>query len=175
MFVADSDQHMILVLDDHGRELQRFGSRGSGPQSFYYPNGLSASRDGVFYIADTRNTRVVLATAQGATIRSFTSGGDGRFPTYVALTPDGMIGVVNNKLTLQFHGGEVAIFDPEGKPLRKVALPEDADPQGITFDGRSWLVTDMHGWRVLKIARDGTYEGELQSPELAKIFASYDH
>jgi thiol-disulfide isomerase/thioredoxin/DNA-binding beta-propeller fold protein YncE len=75
--LADGGHHQIVLLDDSGKELARYGSGQTGfrdgPQheaSFNHPQGLIASDDAIF-VADTENhavRRVDLASSEITTL-----------------------------------------------------------------------------------------------------------
>lgn len=74
--VADSGHHQIVVLDDDGYEIQRYGNGEPGHRdggveaSFNAPEGLSCDQDFI-YVADTRNhaiRRIDRATGETDTL-----------------------------------------------------------------------------------------------------------
>jgi DNA-binding beta-propeller fold protein YncE len=60
IWLADENNHRILVLDRQGRSLGVLGTgRGRGPNAFYKPEAVLA-RDGHVWVIDTYNDRIVL-------------------------------------------------------------------------------------------------------------------
>jgi len=60
--VVDNGNHRILVLNSKLQPLYDFGGHPSGPDapagSFEYPQGIAMDANGLFYIADTDNSRI---------------------------------------------------------------------------------------------------------------------
>lgn len=173
LVVSDSDQHRMLMLDSGGVEKKRFGSRGRNKDQFSYPNGISIAAGGRVLIADTRNHRIVIASRDGIVLDSFPSGGDARFPTYVAVAPDGGIAVVNKEERVKFQGGEIVLFEANGAPKKTIHLPKGTDPEGIAFFDDGWIVADVAGWRLLRLSREGEQRGELGGPDFRAALAAY--
>jgi DNA-binding beta-propeller fold protein YncE len=101
VFVADEDADAIIRLDGAGRELARFGERGSFPGLFNAPRGLAVLGD-CLYVTDELNHRVTIHAYDG-TFRSFWGmhavvprEGEGKihYPTAVAFAPDGAFAYV---------------------------------------------------------------------------------
>ncbi len=71
IYVADSGNHRIQVLDQNGQFLLKWGSEGSKPSQFSEPWGLAVADDGTVYVADTWNHRVQSFSPTGQFLNSF--------------------------------------------------------------------------------------------------------
>jgi uncharacterized protein (TIGR03663 family) len=58
LYVADSGNNRIQVLDPDGNLVRAWGSAGAGPGQFQEPWGIAVGDDGRVYVADTWNHRV---------------------------------------------------------------------------------------------------------------------
>jgi DNA-binding beta-propeller fold protein YncE len=94
-----------------GDELAHWGSGGSGPGQFSYPEGIAIDAAGTLFISESNNNRVQMFQRGGAFLGSFGSQGaeDGQFmnPVGVAVDSQGHIFVAdfsNNRIQ-KFAGG----------------------------------------------------------------------
>lgn len=115
LFVVDTGAHAVVVFDASGREVSRFGRRGSGDGEFNHPTDVAVhARTGVV-VADTLNFRVQRFTPEGAHLATLGARGDGAgsfaLPKGVAVDREGRIYVVD----AQFEN--VQIFNPDGQLL----------------------------------------------------------
>ncbi|MBL9121209.1 MAG: hypothetical protein JNL80_14970 [Phycisphaerae bacterium] len=105
VFVADEDANAIIRLDGAGREVARFGERGSFPGLFNAPRGLAIAGQ-CLYVTDELNHRITVHDFDG-TFRSFWGmhavvprEGEGKihYPASIAIAPDGMSAYVAEPL-----------------------------------------------------------------------------
>jgi uncharacterized protein (TIGR03663 family) len=59
IYVADSKNSRIVVLDPNGGLLRALGTRGAGDGQVNEPSGVAVGPDGMVYVADTWNHRIV--------------------------------------------------------------------------------------------------------------------
>src|SRR5207244_1366631 len=59
LYVADTKNSRIQVLDGDGRFLRQIGSKGAGPGQFNEPCGVAVDAQGEIWVADTWNMRIV--------------------------------------------------------------------------------------------------------------------
>ena len=52
VFVPDTHYHRILVFDEQGNELNRFGRFGTGPGEFVYPTDVVFGPEGELYVSE---------------------------------------------------------------------------------------------------------------------------
>ena len=65
LYVTDSGNNRIQVLDVNGNFLRAWGSAGSGPGQFQDPWGIAVNSAGQVYVADTWNHRIQVFDQQG--------------------------------------------------------------------------------------------------------------
>ncbi|NIP86573.1 MAG: 6-bladed beta-propeller, partial [Planctomycetales bacterium] len=120
LYVADSGNNRIQVLDPEGNFVRAWGSAGSGPGQFQEPWGIAVSDAGRVYVADTWNHRVQVFDLEGNLLSSWGSFMDtqgqadaepGVFwgPRDVALDDDGRVYVADT------GNKRVQVFSPEGE------------------------------------------------------------
>ena len=77
LYVCDSDNHRIQVFDRDLKFLRCFGSLGSNPGQFNWPDNIDCDASGHLYVTDLRNQRVQCLTADGDSIRCIGREGSG--------------------------------------------------------------------------------------------------
>ena len=70
MYVSDNYNHRIQKFTTNGKFLSKFGSYGSGDGQLQYPLGLAIGPDGMVYVCDSCNHRVVLFSEMGVFVRN---------------------------------------------------------------------------------------------------------
>ena len=117
-YVADSAHNRILVYNQEGSLLARWGAgggngaAGSGPGSFERPQAVAIDRAGDVLVADTGNDRVVRLDPSGNTIAEWgaTGSGDGRFHS-----PRGIgVDAAGDVFVLDGENNRVQAFDEQG-------------------------------------------------------------
>ncbi len=77
LYVADTEAHRIVVLDQSGKTVLSWGLKGNKPGQFKYPAGIAIDEQGLLYVADTGNDRIQVFDGEGKWARSFGARGDG--------------------------------------------------------------------------------------------------
>ncbi|MEE8448273.1 MAG: 6-bladed beta-propeller [Thermodesulfobacteriota bacterium] len=161
LYVLDSASHELVALDLSGKEIFRWGGRGTEPGRFNYPAHIFLDGKGVIYVTDTMNFRIQLFNPQGKLLGFFGRHGDGMgefsHPKGVAVDSRGHIYVVDSMFDA------VQIFNREGKLLLSFGAPghEPGElwlPTGIYIDSRDYIyVADSYNQRVqiFKFLREG--------------------
>lgn len=152
IWVVEARAHAILVLDEKGSVLKRFGSRGNGPGEFNYPTHIWIDKDGVAYITDALNFRVQIFSPEAKFLSLFGEAGDatGYFarPKGIATDSFGNIYVVD----ALFH--VVQVFNRQGTFLYKFGSQGHGQgefwmPSGIFIDDHDYIyVADSYNSRV---------------------------
>ena len=137
VYVVDSSNHRIQVLNSDLTFSSTFGKQGSGKGQFRDPWGIACDSTGKVYVADSDNHRIQVFTAEGKFIRMFGRRGQGRGelarPHYVAVDTTGMVYISDN------GNHRVSVFTTEGQFVtsfgRKGAGPgEFNNPHGLAVD-----------------------------------------
>lgn len=76
-FIADAENHRIVVLDQKGKVRLTWGKKGDRPGRFRSPSGIALDPEGRVYVADTDNERIQVFSSNGKFIRAFGSKGSG--------------------------------------------------------------------------------------------------
>lgn len=77
IYIADSDAHRVIVLDQSGKTVLAWGSKGDENGQFRYPSGIAVDEQGNVYVADAGNGRIQVFDGSGAFLRGFGTKGSG--------------------------------------------------------------------------------------------------
>ncbi len=165
LFVANRESHEIEVFESTGTFVTRFGSRGSQPGQFLFPQGDTFAPDGTLLVADSGNDRIQRFSISSAGTATFlaTYGQTGsalqgagflNTPTGISTASDGTIWVadtLNNSVQNMSPSGVWTRFTAPGGTTHFRA------PWGITVapDGSIW-VSDTGSNRIVKMQADGS-------------------
>jgi DNA-binding beta-propeller fold protein YncE len=174
VYVADYGNHRILRLDRNLNVISSLSlNDADGRRLFGYPKSVACSGDGILYIVDGENQRIVSITTGNQPDRIFgdVRSGEGRLaaPTKIRVGPDHTIYVLD--------GTRVVLFDIYGNFLKAIPVGGDITPCSIFLWKHSFgvcdpcspvLVTDSGFIRIPGIRgtdscsiRDCTAEGEV--------------
>ena len=152
VWVVETAEHRINVLDGKGRHLKYLGRRGSDRSEFNFPTHIWIDRDGKVYIVDSMNFRVQVFNSKGEFLNSFGKAGDASGymarPKGIATDSYGNIYVAD----ALFH--TVQIFDSEGKFLYSFGGQGKGEgqfwmPNGIYIDENNYIyVSDNYNNRI---------------------------
>jgi len=148
LYIADTGNHRILAWGDFydGFDPPYIpnGGYGSGPDQYDGPTAVALGPNGVIYIADTGNNRVL---AVGTGYFGSAGSGDGQFlaPTGLAVDGGGNVYVADQ------GNGRVQVFTPAGAFIDAFGAPgpgagQLASPSGLAYDaGRSRVIVADSG------------------------------
>ncbi|MDQ2786405.1 MAG: glycosyltransferase family 39 protein [Chloroflexota bacterium] len=139
IFVADTWNHRIAAFTSDGKPLRQWGSFFNGQENpgalpqhtsgFYGPRGIAIAPNGLLYITDTGNSRILVFDKTGAFVRTFGSfgTGDGQMdnPVGIAARADGTIAVADT------NNARVLLFTADGAYLGAVPVPDWATVKGL--------------------------------------------
>ncbi len=141
--IVESSAHRVRTFDRQGNQVAEW-SPSSDPLVF--PHGIAIAPNGLRFISDTGNHRIVVVDATGKRLRTIgkLGGSPGEFHTPMGLSATG------DRLAVADRGNRrVQIFDYEGELLRCVNLPDDdrgAWPNDVLF-GPSNMLAVLDGGR----------------------------
>jgi uncharacterized protein (TIGR03663 family) len=163
IYIADTWNHRIIVLDADGNVVRELGRSGEitdtgnatdpnvSPGLFYGPRSLAIA-DGELYVTDTGNERVQVFSSDGTFLRAF--GGTGSEPNQL-LEPVGIaIGPDGNVYVADTGNARISVFTKQGEPVTQIPMP--------SWDGQigqqSFLRFDSNGILYVTTPTNGTIE-----------------
>jgi len=182
VFVADDDNHRVVVYDQDGHFLDQVGSFGQADGQFRFPYdvGIDARDPRRLYVADNNNHRVqAFDAATLAFDRTWGGFGPGpgqlEFPRALAAIADDPAGGV---YVTDTAGNRVEGFGPDGNLVASWGTagrgPGYVDgPGGVAVDpdGRVY-VADAQDSRIELLNADGSYAGQWGYISAASGFAA---
>ena len=182
VFVADTFHHRIRVISADGATVSTYAGDGVGAFAdgststarFSSPRGIAVAADGRLFVADERNHRIRVISADGATVSTYAGDGvstfaDGststarfNFPTSVAVATDGRVFVAdsfNHRIrVISADGATVSTYAGIGFGFANgsTSTARFEQPQGVAVaaDGRVF-VADTLNQRIRVISADG--------------------
>ena len=136
IFIADTYNHRIQVLNKYLVYSHSFGKYGSSPEQFNHPSDVTFDNEGYLYVADFNNHCIKKFTSTGQYISTFSS--EGSNPGQI-IQPTSII-IDNNLLYVSEYGNHrISIFDTNGCFMhcfgkRGSGEGEFNRPHGITVD-----------------------------------------
>ena len=124
MYVCDTYNHRITILNHDLTLHGSFGSKGSDPGQFNKPDGISVDTKGNVVVADYNNKRIQVFDASGhflSAITHTTPGQQLQGPVSASVGPDNCVYVLEHT----FH--RVSIFDCTGKYIKSFGKEGDKD------------------------------------------------
>ncbi len=178
IYVVDSGNNRLVVLDEKGNTQFSIGREGQGAGEFQDPVGIGVDRQGQIYVADTGNHRIQVFTAKGKYSGSIAinSGGEAIRPIDVAVDPE-----TANIFVTGNNNHKVMMFDTNGQLLHEwggngADIGKFRYPATIAFARNSSIaVVDVFNTRVqlfesnggflAKIGEWGVLPGQLFRPK----------
>ena len=134
VYVVDCVNHRVQVLNSDLTFSSTFGKNGSGKVQFESPWGIACDSTGKVYVADRKNDRIQVFTAEGKPWKMFGEYGQRRgelvLPNYIAVSNDGWYVYVTNQ-----NNNCVSVFTPQGQQKFVTSFGEHSSPpRGIAVD-----------------------------------------
>jgi len=160
IYIADTNNHRIVVARPDGTVVRTFGTLGNGDGELNEPSGVSLDSDGNVYVADTWNARIAKFGPDGSFLRHW---GSGAVPYGDSFTD------ANGKQVQRFA------FDTDGRLQTGQANPLGFfGPRNVFVRGERVyiadtgnsrvVVTDLQGNFVQQWGSAGSAEGQLREP-----------
>ena len=161
MIVSEYSGHCITVLDREGKEINSFGSHGSGRGQFDHPCGIAVTSNGTILVGDAGNHRIQELTMEGECIACV--GERGNEPHF--LYPRG---ITINKTT-----GQVFVADDKNYRIQVLnpnltfshtfgsygsGQGQLNEPYDVTLDSKGFVyVADYFNNRIQKFTPEGRF------------------
>jgi uncharacterized protein (TIGR03663 family) len=132
IYVADTWNHRVMILDATGQLVRELGRPGEvtdtgdspdptvQPGLFYGPRGVAVA-NGEIYVTDTGNERVQVFAPDGTFLRAFGGYGSepGKLiePVGIAIGPDGNVYVSDT------GNARISVFTPAGEAVTQIPVP----------------------------------------------------
>jgi hypothetical protein len=142
VYLADYGNHRIIRLDRNLSFVSELRlNDADGRRLFGYPKSVACSGEGILYIVDGENQRIVSITAANQADRIFgdVRSGEGRLvaPVKVRVGPDRTVYVLD--------GSRIVCFDAYGNFLRAIPLKPEIRPVSLFLWKTSFGVCDPCG------------------------------
>ena len=152
IYVCDTQNHEIQVLNFDLSYHSSFGSHGTGPQQFDYPYGIAIDSHQNVFVADFGNHRVKVFNSEVRFQYQIKQRGAGmeelNYPVSVCIDRD------DNVYVLEFHKCCVSIFNSKGDFIKSFGRPgneagEFHNPYGIAVDNSGCVyISDLGNHRI---------------------------
>ena len=153
IYVADSNNHRIQVINDDFTYSHSIGSKGTAPGQLNYPWDVALDGVGNVYVCNTCNHCIDVFTSDGKYLRRFGSrgSGDGQlvYPSSITIDTHNMVYVA------EYHNHRISVFTTDGVFIRHIGHQGSGEgefntPHGITVDMLGNLyVSDSDNNRVI--------------------------
>lgn len=168
IYVVDSKNARIQILNANGQFQSQFGGPGDGPGQFNSTfdgpcGGIAIGSNGHVYVTDTWNNRILVFDRNGTPIDAWSKAGPGqRFfgPRGIAVAPDSRVFVADT------GNKRLVVFTAEGKFLNTIGRGgagrgQFDEPVGITVaQNREIYVADVGNKRIQVLGPNGAYRRE---------------
>ena len=152
LYVNDTLDSQIIVLDLNGIERKRLCSPGDGVGRLNHPTDIAIDAIGQIFVTDSLNFRITVLTPEGQVVRQFGDAGDARGffsrPKGVAVDSVGHVYVCDSLRDA------VQVFNADGTPLLSFGRAGSGRgqfwmPSGIYIDGSDYIfVSDTYNKRI---------------------------
>ena len=162
MIVSEYGGHCITVLDREGKQINSFGSLGSGRCQFKGPSGIAVTSNRTILVGDSVNHRIQELTMEGECIACIGERGNGPLQfqyangitinkttgqVFVVDCTNHRIQVLNPDLTFSYT------FGSNGSRQGQFVYPRD-----VTLDSKGFVyVADRNNHRIQKFTPEGRF------------------
>jgi hypothetical protein len=112
LYILDSQNQRIVVLDARGRFVRQFGKRGGGPGELQLPLGIATLADGSIVVSDVGNRAFIVYNSQGEHVRNIPYPDEVGLPMNVMpdLRGEGLFARANQRLAEPGQTGSTSIL-----------------------------------------------------------------
>ncbi len=152
IWVVETLNHQISILDSNGKKKRTIGSRGIEEGQFNFPTFIWIDKNGIVYVVDSMNFRLQILNSDGEVINIFGEAGDasGFFarPKGVAVDSFDHIYIVDGLYNT------IQVFDKEGNFLYYFGTKGSSEgefwlPTGIYIDSENFIyIADSYNSRI---------------------------
>ncbi len=161
MYIADHENHRIVVRDGQGQTLRTFGAYGGAPGLLNNPQFVALGPDGTVWVSEVGNDRISVFTPEGIFLKTLAAGGD--LPGLLE-DPTGLDFDSQGRLWIaEASNDRIQVFDQEGQFQEFIAEPGDDqgkldNPQDLFVgqDGRVYL-PEFYNNRVSVFSESGAF------------------
>ena len=116
IYIVDSGNHRVVVLDQNGKHLFSFGRQGNGKGELQDPIGLGVGSDNRIYVADSGNNRIQVFDGEGKSVGliELHDGNTLIRPIDVAVDP-----VTKNLYVTGNNNHKLMVYSQTGKKIRE--------------------------------------------------------
>ncbi len=166
VYVTDTGNKRVVVLDADLKPLRAFGGSGNDAGELNEPTGIAIDPvTGIIVVADLWNNRVQTFDKELRPLRQFDveawTSTDANHKAYIALSADGVIAFTDPEKA------RVWFYSLDGRPLGRMGLPQDEvglrQPVGIAFDPQG---------RVYVASSEGNLVTRFPKPDFAAAAAA---
>ncbi len=191
IYIADTWNHRISAFTSNGLPLRQWGGFFNGqdnpaalPQhtsEFYGPRGIAIGSNGLLYITDTGNSRVLVFDKDGKFVRAFGSFGAGNGqmdnPIGIIARADGTVAVADT------NNARILLFSAEGQYQSAIPVADWSTVRGleaypIFLKNGNLLVPSPTGNRLMEMTTQGKtvrvitgIPGDLRRPVAVTVTA----
>jgi DNA-binding beta-propeller fold protein YncE len=123
VYVADTGNYRVQILDPAGKFLRSFGAQGDSPGEFIRPKGIAVDSEGHVYVADAEFNNFQILTPEGQPLLAV--GALGSEPGQFALVAGLYIDSDDQIYTTEMFRGRVQVF-------HYISQPDSADGKGAS-------------------------------------------
>ena len=122
IYVADTGNYRVQILDPAGKFIRAFGAQGDAPGEFIRPKGIAVDSQGHIYVADAEFNNFQIFTPEGQPLLAV--GMLGSEPGQFALLAGLYIDSEDQIYTTEMYHGRVQVF-------QYISQPGSAEPKGV--------------------------------------------
>ncbi len=168
VYVADTWNHRISAFTSDGKPVRQWGNYFNGQDNpgdlpkhtaeFYGPRGITITPNGLLYVTDTGNSRILVFDKDGKFVRTFGSLGTGAGqmdnPVGIAARADGTIAVADT------NNARVLLFSADGQYQGEALVTDWGTVKGLEayigfLPNGNLLVPSPTGNRLIEMTTQG--------------------